>query len=179
MIKVLNYIGKHATWLFDRAFDGDDFYLILGALGIRWVVRQQQTRNIILESGATVLMSYLAASLTKPFKTMTPYVCKKTHEFKLWPLSFNFVPVRLTEFSGRFWMIVITGLRDEDMVLLTNFKLKNWKQAERIVLAFLRRWGVEEGVRCWKQVTGVEDFRVRDWNSIRRMTFFSMLAYGI
>ncbi len=65
------------------------------------------------------------------------------------------------------------------MVLLVNFKLVSHKQVERIVLAYLRRWGVEEGIRCWKQVTGVEDFRVRNWRSIRRMTFFSMLAYGI
>lgn len=179
MIRVLEHIGKHATWLFDRAFDGDDFYLILSALKIRWVVRQQQTRNVIIGGGVTVLMRDLAESLRKPFKTEAPYVCKKTHEFKLWPLSFNFVPVRLPNFSEKLWMIVITGLRDEDMVLLTNHKLGNWKQAERIVLAFLRRWGVEEGIRCWKQVTKVEDFRVQNWNSIRRMTFFSMLAYGI
>ena len=41
------------------------------------------------------------------------------------------------------------------------------------------RWAVEEGIRCYKQVTQVEDFRVRNWNSIRRITFFAMLAYGI
>ena len=35
------------------------------------------------------------------------------------------------------------------------------------------------GVLRWKQKTGVEDFRVRNWNSIRRLTFFSMLAYGV
>jgi len=176
---VLEHVGKRAVWLFDRGFDAADFYDILRASGIRrWVVRQLQSRNVILETGVTMLMSDLAASLNKPFDTKVPYIDKKTHEVKHWPVSFNFVPVRLPDLPGRFWMIVITGLR-EDMVLLVNFKLESWKQAERIVLAFLRRWGVEEGIRCWKQVTGVEDFRVRNWNSIRRMTFFSMMAYGI
>ncbi len=179
MATVLKYCGKRAVWLFDRGFDAADFYDILSSSGIhRWVVRQLQSRNVILENGVTMLMSDLAASLRKPFDTEVPYVDKKTHEVRLWPVSFNFVPVRLPDLPGRFWMIVITGLR-EDMVLLVNFKLAGPKQAERIVLAYLRRWGVEEGIRCWKQVTGVEDFRVRNWNSIRRMTFFSMMAYGI
>jgi hypothetical protein len=179
MATVLQHIGKSSIWLFDRGFDARDFYDILSGLGIRrWVVRQLQTRNVILETGETVLMSELAASLSKPFDTEVPYVDKSNHEVKHWPVHFNFVPVRLPDMPGRFWMIVITGLR-EDMVLLVNFSLTSVKQAERIVLAYLRRWAVEEGIRCWKQVTNVEDFRVRNWNSIRRMTFFSMLAYGI
>jgi hypothetical protein len=39
---------------------------------------------------------------------------KKTHEVRHWPVSFNFVPVRLPD---------LTGLR-EDMVLLVNYKIK-------------------------------------------------------
>jgi hypothetical protein len=176
---VLRHVGKRAVWLFDRGFDAADFYTILRDSGIhRWVVRQLQTRNVILETGVTMLMSDLAAGLRKPFDTTVPYIDKKTHEVRHWPVSFNYVPVRLPDLPGRFWMIVITGLR-EDMVLLVNYKIKSPKQAERIVLSFLRRWGIEEGIRCWKQVTGVEDFRVRNWRSIRRMTFFSTLAYGI
>jgi hypothetical protein len=176
---VLKHVGKRAVWLFDRGFDAADFYTILRESGIRrWVVRQLQTRNVLLETGVTMLMSDLAAGLRKPFDTQVPYVDKKTHEVRHWPVSFNFVPVRLPDLPGRFWMIVITGLR-EDMVLLVNYKVESPKQAERIIHSFLRRWGIEEGIRCWKQVTGVEDFRVRNWRSIRRMTFFSTLAYGI
>jgi hypothetical protein len=52
------------------------------------------------------------------------------------------MPVRLPDLSGRFWMIVITGLR-EDMVLLVNYKIKKPKQSERIILSFLRWWGIE------------------------------------
>jgi hypothetical protein len=136
---VLEHIGKQAIWLFDRGFDAKDFYDILSTSGIRrWVVRQLQTRNVILETGVTMLMCDLAASLCKPFDTEVPYVDKKTHEVRHWPVSFNFVPVRLPDTPGRFWMIVITGLR-EDMVLLVNFKLTSARQAERIVLAYLRR----------------------------------------
>jgi len=43
----------------------------------------------------------------------------------------------------------------------------------------MRRWGIEEDIRLRKQKTGVEGFRVRNWRSIRRLTFLAMLACGI
>ncbi len=176
---VFKDVGLNAVWLFDRGFDAAALFAMLDVAGIRhWIIRQLQTRNVLLEYDTTILMSDLASSLNKPFKTTVPYVDKKTHAMRDWPVAFNFVPVRLQDVPGRFWMIVITGLR-EDMVLLANFPIRTPKQAKLIVTAYLRRWAVEEGIRCWKQMTQVEDFRVRNWNAIRRITFFSMMAYGI
>jgi len=179
MLKVLARIGLNATWLFDRGFDGGDFYTILRGLGINWVVRQLGTRNVVIGGNRTILMSDLAGSLKKPHQVEVPYVDKKSHVTKTCPVRFGYAPVRLPGRSGRLFMIVITGLRSDDMILLTNKDIRTVAQARQIVLAYMRRWGVEEGIRCWKQVTKVEDFRVRNWDSIRRLTFFSMLAYGI
>lgn len=47
------------------------------------------------------------------------------------------------------------------------------------MLAYLRRWGSEEGTRAFKQLSGVEDFRVRKWESIQRLTFIASMAVGI
>ena len=179
MLKVLARIGLNATWLFDRGFDGGDFYTILKGLGINWVIRQLGTRNVVIGGDRTILMSDLAGSLKKPHKVEVPYVDKKSHVTKTCPVRFGYAPVRLPGRSERLFMIVITGLRSDDMILLTNEDVSSIAKARQIVLAYMRRWGVEEGIRCWKQVTNVEDFRVRNWDSIRRLTFFSMLAYGI
>jgi len=142
MLKVLAHTGKRATWLFDRGFDAGDFYTILLGLGIKWVVRQLQTRNVIIGKDKTVIMRDLAESLDKPHMVLVPYVCKKTHEVKHWPLRFGYAPVRLPGIPGRFFMVAITGLRDEDMVLLTNEDIKTVKQAGRIVQGYMRRWGI-------------------------------------
>jgi hypothetical protein len=179
VLKVLSRVGLNATWLFDRGFDGGDFYTILQGIGITWVVRQLGTRNVIIGNDRTLLMSDLAASLDKPHEVQVPYVDKKSHRMKSCPVRFSYTPVRLPGHAGRFFMLVVTDLRSDDMILLTNQNIQTVRQARRIVLAYMRRWGVEEGIRVWKQKTGVEDFRVRNWNSIRRLTFFSMLAYGI
>jgi hypothetical protein len=41
------------------------------------------------------------------------------------------------------------------------------------------RWGTEEATRAFKQLSGVEDFRVRKWESIPRLTFMASMAVGI
>ena len=43
----------------------------------------------------------------------------------------------------------------------------------------LERAGSEEATRSLKQNTGIEDFRVRRWESIRHLTFLAMLTCGI
>jgi hypothetical protein len=40
-------------------------------------------------------------------------------------------------------------------------------------------WQIEEATRALKQLTGVEDFRVRKWESIQRLTFLAMMACGV
>lgn len=179
MLSVLRYVGKETTWLFDRGFDAGDFLAMLMMLKITWVVRQMQTRNIIVGNGDVVLMHDFAAGLRKPHATTLSYVCKKTHRMKSYPAYFGYAPIRLPDIEGLFWMIVITGLRKEDIVLLGNAKIACPEDAERIVRAYVRRWGGEEGLRCWKQSTGVEDLRVRSWESVQRLSFFAMMAYGI
>ena len=149
------------------------------SLQLVWVVRQVQTRNVVLGDGQVVGTHELANGLRKPHTTALPYVCKKSHVVEHWPVTFGVCPISLPDLPGRFWLVVITGLREEDIVLLTNHVLRTTLDAEYIVLAYARRWGCEEGTRCWKQKTGVEDFRVRCWQSIQRLTFLAMLAYGI
>jgi hypothetical protein len=143
-MRVLSRVGLHATWLFDRGMDGGDVYKILAHIGIDWVVRQLGARNVIIGNDRTILMSNLAESLDKPHDVQAPYVDKKSHRMKSCPVRFCYTPVRLPDHSGRFFMLVVTGLRSEDMILLTNQDIQTVRQARRIVLAYMRRWGVEE-----------------------------------
>lgn len=178
MVKVIAAVGREHTWLFDRGFDAIDFLRSLMALRIHWVVRQLQSRNVVLGDGTLVPMHMLAAGLRKPNSVDVPYVNKSTHAVEHVSVSFGFAPVRLPDIDAPLTMIVIDGGRDEDIVLLTNARITNAEQAASIVLAYLRRWGSEEATRAFKQLTGIEDFRVRRWNSIRRLTFLAMVTCG-
>jgi Transposase DDE domain len=179
MLRVIARLGREHTWLFDRGFDAIDFLQALMALRIHWVVRQTQTRHVLLGNGQWVPMHLLAAGLHKPHSIDVPYVDKRSHEQKFAPASFGFAPVRLPNIDAPLTMIVIDGGREEDIVLLTNAHITHADQAEEIVLAYLRRWGSEEATRAFKQLTGVEDFRVRKWESIKRLTCLAMITWGI
>lgn len=179
MLRVLARLGREHTWLFDRGFDAIDFLKTLMTLRIHWVVRQTQTRHVLLGDGELVPMHLLATGLRKPHAIDLPYVDKNTHEPKSAPASFGFAPVRLPDIDAPLTMIVIDGGRDEDIVLLTNARITDADQAAQIVLGYLRRWGSEEATRAYKQLTGVEDFRVRKWESIQRLTFLAMMACGV
>jgi hypothetical protein len=179
MLRVIAAVGRNATWLFDRGFDALDVLLALQWLRIGWVVRQVQSRLVALGNGELVPMHQLAAGLHKRHSVELPYVDKSTHEPRLATASFGFAPVRVPGIDAALTMIVIDGGRDEDIVLLTNVPIRRVEDAEAIVLAYLRRWGSEEATRAWKQLTRVEDFRVRRWNSIRRLTFLASMTVAI
>jgi hypothetical protein len=179
MLKVIARVGRDHTWLFDRGFDAIDMLQSLMALRIHWVVRQTQVRHVLIGNGDPVPMRQLAAGLRKPHSVDVPYVDKNTHVIKHASASFGFAPVRVPNIDAPLTMIVIDGGRDEDIVLLTSARIRGADQAEQIVLAYLRRWGSEEATRALKQLTHVEDFRVRKWESIKRLTTMAMITCGI
>jgi hypothetical protein len=179
MVQVIAAAGRNATWLFDRGFDALRFLVALQWLRIHWVVRQVQSRLVELGNGERVLMSTLAAGLRKHHIVEVPYVDKNNHTLTHATVSFAFAPVRLPGIDASLTLLVIDGGRDEDVVLLTNVTIRRADDASAIVLAYLRRWGSEEATRAFKQLTGVEDFRVRRWSSIRRLTFLATMAVGI
>jgi Transposase DDE domain len=179
VLRVLPFVSPSATWLFDRGFDALAFMLLLQQTRVQWVIRQQQTRLVALGDGQLVDMYKLATGLNKHHRIAIPYVCKKTHKLEEWTAHFGYCPVTIPGLPGRHTLIVITGLREEDMVLLARESTHRTRDIAEFVLAYIRRWGVEEGIRMWKQMTDVENFRVRKWPSIKRLVFLSMVACGL
>lgn len=179
IVQVLARLGREHTWLFDRGFDAIDVLKSLMTLQVHWVVRQVQQRNVVLGNGDVVPMHMLAAGLNRPHSVEVPYIDKRSHKPEHYTASFGFAPVRLPEIDAPMTMIVVHAGRDEDIDLLTNAHGMSADEAAQIVLAYMRRWGSEEATRAFKQLTGVEGFRVRKWTSIRRMAFLAMFTAGI
>lgn len=177
--RVRNKIGSDAIWIFDRAFDGLEWMRHSQELGLSWLIRQQQTRNIEVATGAIYDMHVFASCLNRPHQLPVPYVDKSTHERKHFEVQFGYAPVRVPRLDADLYLIVVQRPMRDALALLTNIRIRSRKQAARLVLAYMRRWGVEDGIRFWKQKTGIEDFRVRNWNSIRRLVMLSMIAAGL
>jgi hypothetical protein len=95
--------------------------------------------------------------------------------------------VRLPEHPGvPLWLVVVRGLGEKPMMLLTNLPLrKNRKVLWWVVSAYLTRWRVEEAIRFIKQSYDLEDIRVLTYGRLRNMAvlvnavaFFTAVVLG-
>jgi len=182
MRRVVPVTDKDATWLFDRGFDDNEHFRFMREIGRKHVVRVKRNRNVIVgdkTNPSVQNIAKFAEGLRKPYTVNIRYVDKKTHRQRTFPLSFAYVPVRLPDVEGSYWLIVVTGTQGEDWLLLSDQRPKNAKQAGAIIRAYVERWGNEEVTRLWKQCVGAEDIRVRKLCAIRRLLFLSMLSLGI
>ena len=182
MRKVVPVTAKDATWLFDRGFDDNEHFRFMRQIGRKHVVRLKKNRNVLVgdeTSPVTQNIATFAEGLKKPYTASLRYVDKKTHVQKTCHVSFAFVPVRLPDVEGSFWLLVVTGTQGEDWLLLSDQRPRNAKEAEAILQAYIARWGNEEVTRLWKQCVDAEDIRVRKLCAIRRLLFLSMVAVGI
>lgn len=176
---VASRVNGDQVWLFDRAFDGNDHLQRLQRMGKRWVVRQQQNRNIKLANDQTFPIDTFVFWLNKPHQTEIPYVDKCTHEMKSFTVHFGYAPVRLPDLDADVWVIAVRRPGRDLLVLYTDRRPRSADEAASLIRAYMRRWGVEDGIRFWKQKTGIEDFRVRAWESIRRLAVLAMIAQGL
>jgi len=176
---VMPYVDPKAMWIFDRAFDGIEHIRKFQQLGIPWMIRQQQNRHIELANGVGYSMERFAFWLDKPHETLVPYVDKSTHDVKHFRVTFGYAPIRLPGLDAELYLIAVCRPNRDVLVLLTNRRPRSVKAAATLVRTYMRRWGVEDGIRFWKQKTNIEDLRVRNWNSIRRLVMLSAIATGI
>lgn len=182
MRKVMPVTAEDATWLFDRGFDGNDHFDFMRELGRKHIVRLKRNRNVAVGDEAKPVVQNIAtfaAGLKKPNSARIRYVDKATHEQRTCPVSFAYVPVRLPDVQGAYWLIVVTGTRGEDWLLLASYRPRNASEAAAIIQAYMERWGCEEVTRLWKQCVDAEDIRVRKLCAMRRLLFLSMVAMGL
>ena len=63
-------------------------------------------------------------------------------------------------------------------MLLTNSLADSPSALLRVIIAYFKRWGIEEGNRLVKQIFDLENVRALSFAGIRRLTLFAYLAYG-
>jgi hypothetical protein len=177
LLRSLPHVPQSAEHLFDRGFDDIKLMELLNGQKRFWTIRQKQNRNIVV-SRKTLLMSDFVQGLRTPYSGWIPYVDKSTHQPSKYLVHFNWVPVELPQLEGKCTLIVVDIGHKDPMVLLTSRRINSENSALRLVRAYLRRWGVEEGIRLLKQKALLEDFRVRSMVSICRLALMAMLAYG-
>ena len=70
---------------------------------------------------------------------------------KSYHVEYGFVRVRLPEADEELTMVVLKGFGLEPMMLLANVEVvRSLRSCWFVVQAYLRRWQIEETIRCMK-----------------------------
>ena len=176
--------GGRGVWVVDRGGDRGELYAPLLDGAQSFIIRNTGARHLFsgrrkVETAAlaeTCPMIY-AAHIVREEKGKE--ICRR--------LDYGFRPVRLPEHPETpLWLLVVRGLGEQPMMLLTNLPLrKNRKVLWWVVSAYLTRWRIEEAIRFIKQSYDLEDIRVLTYERLRNMAvlvnavaFFTAVVLG-
>lgn len=161
------------VWVIDRGGDRGELYAPLIGEGHDFIVRNKGDRHLLIGHSPAVeakaATQELAASC--PMHFATHIVREGRGQEVAYRLDYGFRPVRLPQHPGtRLWLVVVRGLGDKPLMLLTNIEMKrNRKTLWWAVSAYLTRWRIEETIRFIKQSYDLEDIRVLTYQRLRNM----------
>jgi len=167
---------RRGIWAIDRGGDRREILKPLIDGRLRFVVRQDGDRHILMAGGRKCAVREAARRCASDIER-TVEVERDGRRTRL-TLHLGSMPVKLPERSYTpLWLVVIRGFGREPILLLTNLApAKDREHATWIGDVYLTRWKCEEAYRFAKQAYRLEDVRVRSYVALRNMYALVMAA---
>jgi hypothetical protein len=171
ILKAVDTVREATTdrgiWVMDRGGDRGKLIEPFLEREMRFIVRLVGNRNL-LSRGRPVLASELAQGCQLLYAENI--VKEEKGKEKHYHLEFGYLPVKLPGRDEQLYLVVVTGLGAEPMMLLTNLPMrKNFKVLWQAVEGYLSRFLVEETIRFIKQSYNLEDLRVLDYDRLKNL----------
>ena len=160
--------GK-ATYVLDRGYDDNKMFLKLDELEQDYVIRLTAKRKLLLHN-KWVPATELCNRRKGKIKTPVFYKGKERQAY------LSHVKVKITASRKDVYLVLVYGITEHPMMLVTNKELKSKDDVIRIARLYFSRWRIEEYFRCKKQVFQFENFRVRKLKSINALNFYITLC---
>lgn len=160
--------GK-ATFVMDRGYDDNKMFLKLDELKQDYVIRLTAKRKLLLHN-KWVPATELRNRRKGKIKTPVIYRGKQRDAY------LSHVKVKITASRKDVYLVLVYGITEHPMMLVTNKELKSKDDVVRIARLYFSRWRIEEYFRCKKQVFQFENFRVRNLKSINALNFYITLC---
>lgn len=160
-------IGKKGLWIMDRG--GDRIHLFEPILDreLEFLFRLVGDRDLIF-GGRKVLARDVAMNCPCPYSETI--VREHQGKEKVYTLSFGYREVGLPGRAERLFLLVVKGLGEEPLMLLTNRSLRRSRKVLwRLVRAYFRRWSIEETIRFVKQSYDLENVRVLNYPGLQNL----------
>jgi len=160
---------RRGLWTIDRGGDRRKILIPLLDQGLRFVVRQEGDRHILVPDGRRCAVREAARGCATEVERVVE-VERDGRRARL-TLRLGWMPVRLPE--RRYTplsLVVIRGFGEHPIMLLTNVPpAKDREHAVWIGDVYLTRWKCEEAYRFAKQAYRLEDVRVRSYVALRNV----------
>lgn len=159
--------GK-GIWVADRGLDRLEAYEMWFSLHAHFVVRQRADRLMVTSQGTRMVLRDVVEHL---------------YQHGAWELTgcrVVFGRVSLPGHPAKPLYVVASWRagQDEPLIVLTNLVVETLDQARQVLRYYQQRWACEEAARFLKQRVGLEGFRVRCYEAIRRLALLAMFAMG-
>jgi hypothetical protein len=174
----------------DRGFDGETYHCVLDDFFAHWAVRQKGNRQVYLPGHAEPVRMITLAKTVSQDHVARPLVVRRGELIRKCQ-SFGFCTVEVPLSSPqpgrkkpvcRLMSLIVADRHDPlklPLMLLVNRPVHDVATARVWVEAYYRRWGAEDETRADKQLGGLEDLRVRRWESIQSLVALSVVSTGL
>lgn len=166
---VRSHTQGRGIWAIDRGGDRKKLLeplldrherFVIRSTGKRLVVDRKNFKRSVAELGAKCRLRYQAR-----------IVKIQDGQEKTYHLRYGVEPIRLVGREERMHLVVVAGLGEEPMLLLTN-ALERARDAQSlwwIAQIYLTRWKIEETFRFIKQSYNLEDIRVMKYQRLKNL----------
>jgi len=178
ILGAVDTVSRHTEgrgiWVMDRGADRRKLYGPLLDRGLRFIVRLVGDRHLIC-SGRAVLARELAGRCSTLYADR--YVREESGRESIYTIEYGYRRVRLPGRSEKLTLVVVKGFGQEPMMLLTNVEVRRTRRScSFIVQSYIRRWQIEDTIRCTKQSYGVENVRVLSYERLQNMMVLVLCA---
>lgn len=160
---------RKCTFAMDRGYDDNKIFLKLLDEQQNFVIRIRKNRKLYYQN-RWFPASELCARRKGKIKMCVRY---EGADHEVW---LSHVKVRLTASKREVNLVLVYGISDTPMMLVTNKPVYSKKDVKEIAKVYFHRWRIEEYFRAKKQLFQFEHFRVRSLTAINALNFFLSLA---
>jgi len=159
--------GK-GIWVADRGLDRIEAYEMWFSLPAQFIVRQRADRTIVTAGGTHMILRDFVDHLYQ----------RGGHEVDDHRIVWS--RVHLPDHPNKPLSVVASWRpgADEPMILLTPQVVETLDQACQVLQYYKKRWACEEAAQFLKGRVGLERFRVRRYEAMRRLALLAMFAMG-
>lgn len=166
--KGLDYVNrligeKQATFVMDRGYDNIEIMKKILKQGNNFIIRLKKNRNLLYQNKT---YSVHGLAIRRKGKINFRSEIKGT----VYDLKVSHLTVEIPSLKGKkLTMVIVYGYGKDPMVLLTNKRIQKKDEVLSVLKAYITRWRIEEMFRVQKQEFDLENIRVRNLTSLRRM----------